>query len=187
MDDQFLAGAHMYGPNLCAKYQETIPGGVKIELFTSGCPFQDQPGSLYKMWHFPLLLRTRPLPATTEVVNDNAPEIQYSAGWIVVAQGNSRDLQKDVHFSRKAGATAEYAFTGTGVEVLTQKYGDSGVIEVFIDGKSRGTVDLKLQNFPRLVQVPVFRAEDLPRGEHRVKVVVQGNGPVALDGFRVLK
>jgi hypothetical protein len=38
-----------------------------------------------------------------------------------------------------------------------------------------------------LVQVPVFRVEDLPPGEHQVKVVVIGTVAVALDGFRVLK
>jgi hypothetical protein len=120
-------------------------------------------------------------------VNDNAPEIHYSGGWLVVAQANSSDLQKDVHFSRQAGASAELSFTGTGVEVLTQKYSDSGEIEIFVDGTSRGIVNLKLNNFPRLVQIPVYRVEGLPLGEHRVKVVVQGTGPVALDAFRVLR
>jgi hypothetical protein len=186
VDDRFLGGGHMYGPNLCAKYQEPVEGGVKIQLFTSGCPFPDKPGALYKVWRFPLILRTRPLPVATEV-NDNAPEIHYSGGWLVVAQANSSDLQKDVHFSRQAGASAELSFTGTGVEVLTQKYSDSGEIEIFVDGTSRGIVNLKLNNFPRLVQIPVYRVEGLPLGEHRVKVVVQGTGPVALDAFRVLR
>lgn len=185
MDDRFLGGSHMYGPNLCAKYQEPFEGGVKLQLFTSGCPFPDQPGSLYKMWRFPLILRTRPLPAATEV-NDSDPSIQFSKQWIVVAQGNSRDLNGDVHYTRSDGATVDYQFTGTGIEVMANKHRDSGEIEVFVDKKSHGIVNLKLENFPRLVQTPVFRVEGLPAGQHAVKIVAKGTGAVAIDGFRVL-
>ena len=70
--------------------------------------------------------------------------------------------------------------------ILAQKYQDSGDIDVFLDGQPRGIVNLNLKNFPRLVQVPVFRVEGLPTGEHRLKIVVQGSGTVALDAFRVL-
>lgn len=184
-DDRFLGGNHMYGPNLCAKFQERVDGGVKVEMFTSGCPFQDKPGGLYKMWRIPLILRTKPLPAATDV-NDNDPAVRYSKGWIVIAQKGSRDFQGDVHYTRSAGATATFRFTGTGVEILAQKYQDSGELAVAIDGQPRGVVNLNLKNFPRLVQVPVFRAEGLPVGEHQVTIESQGEGAIALDAFRVL-
>jgi hypothetical protein len=184
LDDGFLGGNHMYGPNLCAKYQDRVEEGVKVEMFTSGCPFQDKPGGLYKMWRIPLILRAKPLLTATEV-NDNDPAVGYSSGWQVVAQKGSRDYQGDVHYTRSAGATAEFRFTGTGVEILAQKYQDSGDIDVFLDGQPHRSVKLNLKNFPRLVQVPVFRAEGLPAGEHRLKIVVKGSGTVALDAFRV--
>ena len=203
-DDRFLGGGHMYGPTLCAKYQEHVEGGrasdglsglaalagagggVKVELFTSGCPFQDAPGGLYKMWRIPLILRTQPLPAVAAEVNDSDPAVKFSKEWQVVAQKNSHDFQGDVHYTRSLGATAEFTFTGTGVEVLAQRYSDSAEIEVSIDGRPHGTVKLALANFPRLVQTPVFRAEGLPAGEHRLKVEVKSKGTVSLDGFRVL-
>lgn len=186
MDDRFLGGCHMYGPNLCAKYQESTPDGVTVQLFTSGCPFPDKPGSLYKNWRFPITLKTKPTPEGT-LVNDNDPSIIYSKNWQVVAQNNSRDYQKDAHYTRSAGATAEYSFSGTGVDILTQKYQDSGSIDIFLDNALVGSVDLKLQNFPRLFQVPIYRVENLPLKEHHLKIVTKGNGSVSLDAFRVLK
>lgn len=184
-DDRFLGGSHMYQPNFCAKYQEIVPDGVKVQLFTSGCPFPDTPGSLYKSWRIPVVARTKPLPGFSEV-NDTDPSIAFSKHWIVLAPGNSRDLNGDIHYTRSDGATVDYRFTGTGIEVLANKYRDSGEIEVFVDGKSRGLVSLKLENFPRLVQTPVFRIEGLPAGEHSLQIVVRGTGAVAIDGFRVL-
>ena len=91
-----------------------------------------------------------------------------------------------MHYTRSAGATATFRFTGTGVEILAQKYQDSGELAVAIDGQPRGVVNLNLKNFPRLVQVPVFRAEGLPVGEHQVTIESQGEGAIALDAFRVL-
>jgi hypothetical protein len=192
----------MYGPNLCAKYQEHVGvandgglfgrdalagpgGGVKVELFTSGCPFPDNPGGLYKMWRIPLFLRTQPLPTVSDEVNDTDPRVKFSKEWLVVAQKNSRDFRGDTHFTRSQGATAEFTFNGTGVEVLAQRYGDNAEIVVSIDGQPRGTVNLALPSFPRLVQTPVFRAEGLPPGDHQVKIEVKGKGAVSLDGFRV--
>ena len=185
LDDRFLGGNHMYGPNLCAKYQEPVDGGVRVQLFTSGCPFQDKPGGLYKMWRIPLTLRRQPLPAKTEMVNDNDATVQYSKEWLVLAQKGSADYQGDTHFTRSAGAFAEFHFAGTGVEILAQKYQDSGTLAVFLDGQPRGRVNLNLKNFPRLVQVPVCHLEGLPDREHTLKMVVQGQGTIALDAFRV--
>lgn len=56
--DKFLGGdRHMYGPSLCARFQEREGAGVKMSLFTSGCPFEDRPSGLYKIWRIPLILK----------------------------------------------------------------------------------------------------------------------------------
>lgn len=99
-----------------------------------------------------------------------------------------RDVQGEVyHSTSSAGATAEFRFTGTGVEILAQKYQDGGEIAVLLDGQPRGKVNLKLKNFPRLIQVPVLRVEGLPDGAHTMKIESKGAGIFALDGFRVLR
>jgi hypothetical protein len=58
MDDSFLPGSgHMYGPSLCAKFQVRSGNQVHVSMFTSGCPFEDKPSGLYKIWTVPLLLK----------------------------------------------------------------------------------------------------------------------------------
>jgi hypothetical protein len=188
MDDSFLANSRMYGPNLCAKYQEQTPDGVRIQLFSSGTIFKDVPGSIYKIWRFPLLLRKNPLPEGS-MINDTDPAIRYSKGWQAVAQASSRDYQKDYHLTRSPGATAEYRFSGSGLEIWTGKNQSNGSFDVLIDGKPAGTIDTKLRNFQYsgFVQVPVFRIENLTPGDHEVKIIVKGDGNVAFDAFRILK
>jgi hypothetical protein len=58
VNDRFLPSGHMYGPSLCAKFQEQKGSNVQISLFTSGCPFEDVPSGLYKLWTIPLILST---------------------------------------------------------------------------------------------------------------------------------
>ena len=54
-DDRFLPSpGHMYGPSLCAKFQERAGAKVRMSLFTSGCPFEDKPSGLYKLSMIPL-------------------------------------------------------------------------------------------------------------------------------------
>ena len=57
----------------------------------------------------------------------------------------------------------------------------AGTIEVFIDGKSVGTVNLASEN--RLAQVSVLKAENLGNVEHEITVVHKSGGPVAVDAI----
>jgi hypothetical protein len=123
------------------------------------------------------------------MINDTDPAIRYSKGWQAVAQASSRDYQKDYHLTRSPGATAEYRFSGSGLEIWTGKNQGNGSFDVLIDGKPAGTIDTKLRNFQYsgFVQVPVFRIENLTPGDHEVKIIVKGDGNVAFDAFRILK
>jgi hypothetical protein len=185
-DDRFLATGHMYGPNLCAKYQEQEGGNVRIQLFTSGCPFKDEPTGLYKMWSIPLTLKTGALPAST-LVNDDDPAIRYTGNWTAGTKRGYHDYQDDVHYTNTTGDAAEYSFTGTGIELLSEKFSDQGSIDIFIDGKPHGSADLKQEKFPRLAQVRVFSAQGLPPGRHTIRIVNAGPGYVAIDAFAVSK
>ncbi len=139
----------MYGPNLCAKYQEQSGDDVKIVLFTSGCPFDDQPDSLYKMWAIPLTLRTKPLPPIT-LINDDDPALHYAGNWqsaidYPFIEHNDRD---NCIFSHTRGDAVEYTFNGTGIALLADKDRDMGSMDVFLDDQQRGQVNLKVENFP---------------------------------------
>jgi hypothetical protein len=138
------------------------------------------------MWRFTLMLRTKTLLPAGTMVNDTDPAIRYSPGWQLVAQKNSRDFQGNYHLSGSPGATVEYGFEGTGLELWLERNKGSGSFDVLIDGAPAGSVNLRLESFPGLVQVPVFRAEGLSPGRHQVKIVSKGNGSIAFDAFRIL-
>jgi len=198
LDDSFLIkDQHMYGPCLCAKYQEATRDGITVQLFTSGCPFKDEKTGLYKNWCIPLTVSTSP-PPHSETVNDDAPSIHYSGDWKYAAprsyipkaerqESNIHDINDDVHYSTRAGDSAQIDFEGSGIRILSEKFHDLGTMEVFLDGKSKGKVSLKQDDFPRLSKIPVYSVQGLPAGKHNLRVVNEGNEPVVLDAFVITK
>lgn len=187
-DDTFLPkGHHMYGPNLCAKYQEVRADGVKVDLYTSGCPFQDVRTGLYKNWRIPLLVKTTPPPPATEIVNDDNPAIKYTGKWTASPKRGYNDYNDDVHYSNTPGDAAEFIFTGTGVQLLSEKFYEQGQVDIFIDGQARGSVNLKQDEFPRLPRIPVFSAQGLPAGQHTIRIVNTGKEYISIDAFVVSK
>ncbi len=183
-NDRFLAQGHMYGPNLCAKYQERSGDDVKVDLYTSGCPFDDVPTGLYKMWRIPLIVKTKPL-AKTPRINDTDPAIRYTGAWQHAPKRGHQDYQDDVHYTETPGDAVAYTFTGTGIEVVTERYKDMGRLDIVLDGRPRGSVDLRQDDFPRLVQVRVFSAQGLPPGPHTIRIVNAGPAYALLDAFAV--
>jgi hypothetical protein len=188
MDDTFLAkGQHMYGPNICAKFQESKGDEVIVQLFTSGCPFQDQKTGLYKNWRIPLNIATKPL-LQTEIRNAGDPSIRYVGAWRAGGtEFNLHDYRDNVRCSPHAGDFAEMEFKGTGIQILTEKAGDLGLMEIIIDGKSQGKLSLRQDDFPRLAQIPIFSIQGLPPGSHTLKIVNAGNDPIILDSLVISK
>jgi hypothetical protein len=159
--DNFIGGnGHMYGPSLCAKFQEAQGSSVNMSLFTSGCPFEDRPTGLYKIWRIPIVLKTTPVEPSMTVKHDD-PRITYE------------------------GTSPQLKFTGTGVDCLATKGPGLGSIEVYLDGNLKQEVSLRLDDFPPLSRVAVFSARDLPAGTHIIRVASKGTNPTGLDGFRI--
>ena len=183
--DNFLVTGHMYGPSLCARFQEQSGSDVKILLFTSGCPFDDVPASLYKMWEIPLILKTAG-PTPSVMFNDDDPAITYHGSWKSIARGNCRYYHDDLHATTHAGDSLEMAFEGTGIEYITEKYFDLGDVDVFVDGRFRGNVNLAMKNFPRISQVVAFRATDLAQGRHTIRIVSKSGNYAVIDALRSL-
>jgi hypothetical protein len=182
--DNHITGGHFYGPSLCARFQERKGTEVMMSLFTSGCPFDDVPSGLYKMWEIPLVLRTTPAPEST-LINDNDARITYSGSWRSSSQRGFSDYQDDVHYTTSVNDSLEFAFRGTGIEYLAEKHADLGTVDVCMDGALKQNVDLHLENFPRLSRVVVFKLEGLSDGPHTIKIVNKSTAAAVLDAFRV--
>ena len=95
----------------------------------------------------------------------------------------------DIHVTSTPGEYVDFAFTGRGVEVFSEKYNDMGEVEVLIDGVSQGTFSLYQEPMPRLYQVVFYRNMNLPDGPHTLRIVNKAPSPAfcIIDGFRVYR
>ena len=183
--DRILTGRHMYGPSICAKFQERQGSDVRVTLFTSGCPFEDNPTGIYKMWEIPLLLKTRRIPIKT-LMNDSDPQVVYTGTWTHSENRHWFDYGDDVHSTQIVGDSAQLTFTGTGIDYISERNADHGPVDVYIDGMFKQTVDLSNVNFPRLARVVVFQARGLRRGTHTIKIVNKTTAYAIIDAFAIL-
>jgi hypothetical protein len=179
--DRFLSRGHMYGPSLCAQFQHRTGTDVNMVLFTSGCPFEDEPSGLYKAWAIPLILKTGPVAPSTLVPNDDE-RIVYTGKWGSSGEGRPAGA---VHDTANANASAELTFRGTGIDYLADKNRGFGSIDVYVDGAFAQNVSLALEDFPRVWGVVVFRARRLRDGIHTIRIVNKTAAPVVIDAFRV--
>lgn len=108
--------------------------------------------------------------------------VTFSANW------NDSGIHR---FSNTVGATAEFAFEGTGVRWLGYRYDDAGFAEVQVDGKVVATVD---QYGPGRELPFDWRIENLPPGKHTIKLTLLLDKPAAskdrflnVAGFEVIE
>lgn len=111
-------------------------------------------------------------------INDTDPAITYVGNYGTDSNRPFGDYENDVHYLIDQGDYYEYAFEGTGIEIVTEKYLDMGNIDVYIDGELQATVDCTSP--VRLAQQHVFRASGLEMGSHTIKVVHQTSGKIAI-------
>jgi len=115
--------------------------------------------------------------------NDDDPG-SAAPGWLRRTGLGGGDYNDDLCTSDVAGAAWSATFTGSGVAVIAPKEPGAGQIEVQIDGETRGTVDLATTGARQPQQV-AFEVTGLSAGEHVVRVVNLGPGPVAVDAMVV--
>lgn len=183
--DRFMGpGYHMYGPSICAKYQEQQGEDVRISLFTAGCPFADYPINPYKLWHIPLVLRTAPLPGSRTVTASRS-EITYHGCWFPLAASEDDHQDKLPRATQTKESSAELSFDGTGVDYVAQKSNGYGIVDIYLDGVQQQSANLAVDDFPVLFGVVVFARHNLPSGKHVIKIVNRGDARVNLESFRI--
>ncbi|MFD0746595.1 protein kinase [Phytohabitans flavus] len=121
-------------------------------------------------------------PASPRMVNDT--DLTYEPYWPASTKRTYGDYMGDVHYSKQAGATATYDFRGTGVEFLTERNDDMGMVDVYIDGAFQATVNLKVPGSRQAAQV-VFRKKGMPEGHHTIRIVNKSNTLGMVDALRI--
>jgi alpha-L-fucosidase len=116
------------------------------------------------------------------VLNDSAAGIAYDPGWSVSSGRGLGDYQDDVHFTATNGAAFSYTFTGTGIDLVTERFTDQGTIDVSLDGVV-STVDTTAPN--RLSQQVVYSRRTLSPGTHTLRATKRSGTYMLLDRLDV--
>jgi hypothetical protein len=127
---------------------------------------------------------------------ESNPAVSYQGGWATAlapeASGGTMRL------AREAGDVATIAFRGSGIELMTRKGPDAPTVYVTLDGREanrlprdrQGRSYVDLYSATPLPQALVTVAEELPSGEHVVRITMGSAAPgrdaaLVLDGFVV--
>ncbi|MFC5828311.1 glycosyl hydrolase family 95 catalytic domain-containing protein [Nonomuraea insulae] len=117
------------------------------------------------------------------MVNDT--ELTYDANWYHTTGRGYGDHNDDTHHSNTVGATAQYTFTGTGVEYLSERNGDMGNVDVYLDDVFQANANLYVSGARQAQQV-VFRKSGLPSGRHTIRIVNKSTAVGMVDALRIL-
>jgi uncharacterized protein YjbI with pentapeptide repeats len=122
-------------------------------------------------------------------VDDSDANITYSGTFDSTADASCSEGTQ--HKSLTTSNYIQYKFLGTGINVYSTKSADSGIMEIFIDNVSKGTVDL--YNATTLYKQKMYTISTLAFESHTIKIVVTGtknasatNCWIGLDYFEIL-
>ncbi|RED61828.1 hypothetical protein [Cohnella lupini] len=118
-------------------------------------------------------------------VNDDHSSMSYDSNWFYSNDRDLGDYNNDGHFSNVIGAVAQYTFTGTGIDYLSEKNWDMGNVDVYIDNVFKQNVNLN--NASRLLKQVVYSISGLSNGSHTIKIVNKTNSYGNIDSFKVYK
>ena len=78
-----------------------------------------------------------------------------------------------------------YTFTGTGISYLTELDSSEGDADVYIDGQFVKTVSANIPTASHTAQQTVFSTNDLPNGQHTLRVVMKSGQFMLIDRLDV--
>ncbi|GII58413.1 hypothetical protein Pth03_68020 [Planotetraspora thailandica] len=116
------------------------------------------------------------------LINDT--ELTYDANWYQTTARGYGDYNDDTHHTNTVGATATYTFTGTGIDYLSERNGDMGNVDVYIDNVFQTNVNLNVSG-GRQVQQVVYSKTGLSNGQHTLKIVNKSTAVGMVDAVRV--
>jgi alpha-L-fucosidase 2 len=116
------------------------------------------------------------------MVNDAA--LTYDSGWFGSSGRGLGDYNDDVHYTYTNGATAQYTFTGTGIDYLSERNGDMGNVDVYLDGAFQANVNLNVSGARQSQQV-VYSKSGLTSGTHTIKIVNRTTSVGIVDALKI--
>lgn len=123
-------------------------------------------------------------PGHLAPLNDSDWRATYTGNWGYSSNRHFGDLGADVHYTSTAGDAVSYAFTGTGIQLLSEISSDEGTADVYIDGTKVSSVSGGGPE--RLAQQALVSVTGLTKAAHTLRVVNTGSSYLLVDGFTVI-
>lgn len=123
------------------------------------------------------------LDATANPMVNNT-DVTYGANWYLTTNRGYGDYNDDTHHSNTIDASAQYTFTGTGVQFISERFSDMGTVDVYLDNAFQATVNLRISGSRQSQQV-VWERQGLPRGSHTIRIVNRSTSVGMIDAFRI--
>ncbi len=117
-----------------------------------------------------------------EPVDDADASVMYTGTWFtpnVVGRVNDT-----LHETDREDTEVRLTFTGTAIELIGETHMWGGEAEIYIDGLLEDTVSFYTSESQQLQQV-LFRRDNLPSGEHTLRMVHSKESWIYVDAFRV--
>ncbi|WWC64615.1 uncharacterized protein I303_107226 [Kwoniella dejecticola CBS 10117] len=126
---------------------------------------------------------THTIPSTmyTTYIDDSSPSIQYDSNWISYGYGTGGYYNLTDHMSSTQGASMEFRFNGSSIQVYGGVNNDHGDYTISLDGAEQQVFNA--HNWQMVYQVTMFTASGLEDGEHTIKMTNQGASPDNVLGF----
>lgn len=119
--------------------------------------------------------------STSVIIDETDTNITYSGTW--ASESNINFYGGTCRYSSTVNGYAQYTFVGTGINVYTPKSSGLGICEIFLDGTSKGTIDL--YNSTIIYKQKIFSITNLTYGTHVIKIVVTGTKNTSSSNFYV--
>jgi len=107
--------------------------------------------------------------------------IGYTGDWHYSGSRGVGDYGDDVHYSANNGDSFEFYFYGSGIELLSEKSADQGLIDLYLDGIPIQQIDAYVPGARQAMQ-SIFSRSGLPIGYHKLKAVKRGGSYMIVDG-----
>ncbi|MGW2505102.1 glycosyl hydrolase family 95 catalytic domain-containing protein [Streptomyces sp. NPDC001588] len=114
----------------------------------------------------------------------NNTQLTYDSNWHATSGRGYGDYNDDTHHSTTLNAVAQYTFTGTGVAYISERNGDMGTVDVYLDNVFQATVDLRVSG-ARQVQQTVWQRTGLIQGTHTIRIVNRSTSVGMVDALRI--
>lgn len=123
-------------------------------------------------------------PGGRALTNNDSDAVTYQgSSWSLRKNRGFGEYNDDAHLATDNGDSLTFTFNGTDVEFLASRGPTRGMVEVFVDNVSQGTVDLQAPS--TIYQSRVFAKNGLSRGMHTLRIVKQSGAELAVDAFTV--